>query len=123
MSFYKNIFSQLGVENVSFGVVVFLSILAQGSRNMPSIARKTAAKMNAIATQLNMKTCDHDASLRDIKNLRRRLLLRLHSDKIGGTTNPLFHTLQDAWQEMEETRRIVTATRRTKFKVISTARI
>ena len=90
-------------------VEVIRAILAQGvghhfmgrAGERRTAMRKVIAALNSIARKLKMKTCDRDAGIDDINNLRRRLLLRLHSDKHGGkgTTHPLWHDLQSAWDE------------------------
>ena len=61
--------------------------------------RKLIAHLNLVAAELNVKVCDRDASFDDIKNLRRRLLLKLHSDEQGGPTDPRFLAVQAAWEE------------------------
>jgi preprotein translocase subunit Sec63 len=45
--------------------------------------RKLASRLNAVARRRNWDTVDRDAGLDEIKNLRRRLLLKLHPDKHG----------------------------------------
>ena len=60
--------------------------------------RKLAAAFNLIARRLRLSTCDRDAGLDEIKNLRRRLLRKLHPDK-GGSGAADWNEAQRIWDE------------------------
>ena len=65
-----------------------------------SALRKLAGKLNTVAAKYGVAQCDRDAGLGELKKLRRRLILRLHTDKSKNAgTNADFQSVQAAWEE------------------------